>query len=633
VREQLRLKGKVIWNGAGSTATTSGRLNAPFPEECAPLKESIAAGLRRGGLLEGRRPPKLSVLGGVGDGQETHVDYPPAAVAQAPVKPASAVVALEPGTRIFLGDERKLYDVPVGWACVFEGDVPHAGAGYTVQSARVHGYLEVESVRKPVDAVFDPPARQQVLPPSAAEGEAAERAAAAADSAAAAAADVAEAARELLALQAGGGAAPANGAEQGASAAPPAAQRALEQRLLEAVSRVEDGQRDAAAMAAKLAALERSLAASQQMLSLAAFKMNPHLRSRFSEYAWFATIEEFELFFATLSKFCPLEEMQYYTGPKSVHSGKLRSVSVSSTGKTRGRKHNLDYIDQFLFTMVQLAAVPDRTVLAGLFAINDSDATKYFSTWLLLLEDFLLSAMPVSSDLERRLRAKLPDDFTRDDTVWNADVAHLRIHVERAIRHTRTFAILNTRFRTSRRDLMSSIATVCTLLCNFRRPVGGTDFGLVGEDGQAVCAFTLNWGTPQATSPDLIAAFSAYLDAVNTRLEAERAAEEEADAEAATGIARGWRARVVRKSRSSLGAPPPAEAATAAPTAAATPASPAAAPAASPAPAAPAASPAAPTASPPADAPVAAPVAARDTAPTAVEDEEMADAELDAPFP
>lgn len=222
------------------------------------------------------------------------------------------------------------------------------------------------------------------------------------------------------------------------------------------------------------------------------------------------------------------------------------------------------------------------------------------------------------------------DDFTRDDTVWNADVAHLRIHVERAIRHTRTFAILNTRFRASRRDLMSSIATVCTLLCNFRRPVGGTDFGLIGEDGQAVCAFTLNWGKPQATSPHLVAAFSAYLDAVNTRLEAERAAEEEADAEAATGIARGWRARAVRQSRSSLGAPPPAEAATAAPAAAATPASPAAAPDASPAPGAAAASPAAPTASPPADAPGAAPAAAPATAPTAAEDEEMADAELDA---
>lgn len=430
VREQLRLKGKVIWNGAGSTATTSGRLNAPFPEECAPLKESITAGLRRGGLLEGRRLPKLSVLGGVGDGQETHVDYPPAAVAQAPVKPASAVVALEPGTRIFLGDERKLYDIPVGWACVFEGDVPHAGAGYTVQSARVHGYLEVESVRKPVDAVFDPPARRQV-PPSAAEEEAAERAAAAADSTAAAAADVAEVARELLALQAGGGAAPANGAEQGASTAPPAAQRALEQRLIEAVARVEDGQRDAAAMAAKLAALERSLAASQQTLSLAAFKTNPHLRSRFSEYAWFATIEEFELFFTTLSKFCPLEEMQYYKGPKSMHSGKLRSVSVSSTGKTRGRKHNLDYIDQFLFTMVQLAAVPDRSVLAGFFAINNSDATKYFSTWVLLLEDFLLSAMPVSSDLERRLRAKLPEPFRKQfknrPVVCTVDCEHLPV--------------------------------------------------------------------------------------------------------------------------------------------------------------------------------------------------------------
>ena len=121
------------------------------------------------------------------------------------------------------------------------------------------------------------------------------------------------------------------------------------------------------------------------------------------------------------------------------------------------------------------------------------------------------------------------DSFTRDDSLWNADVAHLRIHVERAIRHTRTFAMMSTRFRATLTDLMSTIATVCTLLCNFQRPVGGSDFGLVGDDGEAVCAYTLNWGAPVTTSPPLNAAFEKFLEQVNARLAMQYRAEQEAE--------------------------------------------------------------------------------------------------------
>ena len=82
------------------------------------------------------------------------------------------------------------------------------------------------------------------------------------------------------------------------------------------------------------------------------------------------------------------------------------------------------------------------------------------------------------------------DQFTEDDSVWNADVAHLRIHVERAIKHIREWRILNTRMPLLRKDLMSSILMVINLLQNFRPPVGGTDFGFPA----GVCAHDLMWG-------------------------------------------------------------------------------------------------------------------------------------------
>ena len=78
------------------------------------------------------------------------------------------------------------------------------------------------------------------------------------------------------------------------------------------------------------------------------------------------------------------------------------------------------------------------------------------------------------------------------------DVAHLRIHVERAIRRIREFRILNTRAPILRGDLMSSIMTVCALLVNFKAPTGGRDMNLMAHDrnGNAVrvSAYTLMWG-------------------------------------------------------------------------------------------------------------------------------------------
>ena len=90
------------------------------------------------------------------------------------------------------------------------------------------------------------------------------------------------------------------------------------------------------------------------------------------------------------------------------------------------------------------------------------------------------------------------DGFTGDDSIWNQDVAHLRIHVERCIRRIREFKVLNTRCPLSRKDLMSSIVNVCALLINFKAPIGGRDMGLVQVDPNTgretrVSAYTLMW--------------------------------------------------------------------------------------------------------------------------------------------
>ena len=86
------------------------------------------------------------------------------------------------------------------------------------------------------------------------------------------------------------------------------------------------------------------------------------------------------------------------------------------------------------------------------------------------------------------------EQFTADETFWNADVAHLLIHVERAIKHIREFRVINARCTMSRKDLMSATVTVCALLCNFLPPTGGSDFGLRNASGERCCAYSLVWG-------------------------------------------------------------------------------------------------------------------------------------------
>ena len=77
--------------------------------------------------------------------------------------------------------------------------------------------------------------------------------------------------------------------------------------------------------------------------------------------------------------------------------------------------------------------------------------------------------------------------------MWNQEVARLRIHVERLIRHIREFRALSVRCPISRKDLLSKLAFCCTMLQNFALPVGGVDYKM-RKDGGACSAYSLLWG-------------------------------------------------------------------------------------------------------------------------------------------
>ena len=63
-------------------------------------------------------------------------------------KPCSAILALQPGSRLYVYDTLLKHDVtvliPPGAILVFDGDVAHAGASYATPNTRVHVYLDVE---------------------------------------------------------------------------------------------------------------------------------------------------------------------------------------------------------------------------------------------------------------------------------------------------------------------------------------------------------------------------------------------------------------------------------------------------------------------------------------------------------
>ena len=51
-------------------------------------------------------------------------------------------------------------------------------------------------------------------------------------------------------------------------------------------------------------------------------------------------------------------------------------------------------------------------MVCALFHITETDGTRYFTTWVRLVEELLLEIMPVSPEMLERLKKELPKVYT-----------------------------------------------------------------------------------------------------------------------------------------------------------------------------------------------------------------------------
>ena len=96
--------------------------------------------------------------------QRLHFDYNPDEVRNLGLlgcqKPCSVIAALQDGTQLRVWDRVARKEVPVvmyaGDVLVFDGDVVHAGAEYSVANTRVHVYLDVVELKRDSDYTWYP---------------------------------------------------------------------------------------------------------------------------------------------------------------------------------------------------------------------------------------------------------------------------------------------------------------------------------------------------------------------------------------------------------------------------------------------------------------------------------------------
>ena len=128
-------------------------------------RQFMLPALEEAGELAGRLlPTECNVIQSEPDCkiQRRHYDYTPERVQLCTKgggrKPASAILALEPGTRVAVYDEERggdvLVEIPPGSMLIFDGDVAHNGMWYTRSNTRVHLYLDVEGCLREEDTVW-----------------------------------------------------------------------------------------------------------------------------------------------------------------------------------------------------------------------------------------------------------------------------------------------------------------------------------------------------------------------------------------------------------------------------------------------------------------------------------------------
>ena len=103
--------------------------------------------------------------------------------------------------------------------------------------------------------------------------------------------------------------------------------------------------------------------------------------------------------------------MQYWRGVQAAKKAAAEGTERNAERAKGGRKPELAPIDQLLFTMIQLRAVPFHGTCCALFGIAEQTGTVYYTTWLLLMQDFLLAAHKVDQPLVDKLTKMMPPQF------------------------------------------------------------------------------------------------------------------------------------------------------------------------------------------------------------------------------
>jgi hypothetical protein len=150
---------QVVWNGRKGTRTgrCQKRSLVKVPKWTI---DRLRVAMQHAALLDGRymREP-VGIHSQPGQlQQQWHTDYDPATVRSlrgqnAPL-PASAMMSLQPSTKLILLDPPTSINIDCGWAVVFDGDVVHAGGGYAHANTRVHAYIDVRGATRAPNTVY-----------------------------------------------------------------------------------------------------------------------------------------------------------------------------------------------------------------------------------------------------------------------------------------------------------------------------------------------------------------------------------------------------------------------------------------------------------------------------------------------
>ena len=150
---------------------------------------------------------------------------------------------------------------------------------------------------------------------------------------------------------------------------------------------------------------------SRRPLTIEAFEQDPFLSKAFGGLSFFSTPKELRLFYDLCCAFCPMERLQYFNGASSVESPIERNADDEK--KKGGRPPTLPPVDQLLFTLIHMRAIPNINTLSGLFHIPESVGSMYFSTWVRLLEELLLELSPLDAAVIQRLHDEQPAVFNQ----------------------------------------------------------------------------------------------------------------------------------------------------------------------------------------------------------------------------